>query len=124
MIAVIGSRIAMHKGDAGIVEVQAFTDSTLTTPLDITGYTCTFTVADDYATAFSAAVIKKDSGGLGGVVITDAAQGKYQIQFSKSWTNALTSKPYVYSTKVVSPAGNPYTMGAGDFDLMENVPHE
>lgn len=124
MIAIAGAKLSMHKGDSGIVEVQVFSDATLTTPLDITGHVVVFVVGDDYAELFGGLVLDKDNVALGGLVITDPVNGKYQIQFAKSWTNALTVKAYVYSTKVITPGGSVYTIATGPFELLQNLPHE
>lgn len=123
-LRIIGNNIAIHKGDSGVVEVQVFEDEDLTTPTNLTGYSAHFVVGDDFGETFANLILNKDTGALGGVVITDPAQGKYQIQFSKAWTSGLAVKPYAYSTKVVSPGGSPYTIFAGRFDLMQNLPHE
>lgn len=122
-LSLVGTRLNLHKGDSGVLEVQVFTDDTKTVPLNITGHTVNFQVAADFGTAFASAVIKKDNGGLGGVVITDAVNGKYQIQFAASWTSGLGVGEYAYSTKVITPGSSVYTMLAGVFDLKQNVAH-
>lgn len=122
-LRITGDRISLHKGDNGVIEVQCFTDDTKTTPLDITGYTVDFLVATDFTVAYANLTLKKDNAGNGGCVITDAVNGKYQIQPVAAWTSALAVVPYVYSTKIISPGGAVYTMAAGVFELMQNLPN-
>lgn len=124
MISIVGQKIALHKGDSGIVEVQVFTDEDKTIPMDITGHTVVFLVALGFGATFASLVLDKDNALLGGLVITDGVNGKYQIQFAKAWTNALAVVPYAYSTKVITPGGSVYTIATGPFELEQNLPHE
>lgn len=71
-------------------------------PVDLTGYQVRMQVRSELT---AATVLLELSTANGGVVITDAAQGKFELRIKAADTSALTFDSGVYDLELVAPDG-------------------
>lgn len=112
--------IEMIRGDTKSVSFVAFQDEDI---LDLTGATVRFTAKHDYFDADSAAVIKLDNSGLGGISITSASGGEGTITIPKTSTTGL---PYhrtdlYYDLKVRDTLSQEFTIARGRLIVFPNA---
>lgn len=82
---------------------------------NITGATLKFTVKADFN---SAAVIEKTTSG--GIVITDAANGIFQVSLVPADTSGLETGGYVFDVEITL-SGKVGTIAVGEIEILKDV---
>lgn len=94
-----------------------------TSPVNITGYTITFTAKYEYALYDNQAVAQLDNMSLGGVVITTAATGQFSVTMPNTATRTFADGPVslVYDIQLVSGSGVVSTVEEGLLSVFPDV---
>src|ERR1700674_5461632 len=101
--------ISFEKGQDLLVKV------TMTPPTNITGWTLQLSVRQHYGDA-----VMVFSVGSGSIVITDSANGLFQITVASALTSGLTPECYVYDIQRIDP-GSRVVLTRGNLILQPEV---
>lgn len=97
-------------------------DSSPVVPLNLTGYTVQWAMSRFLSSgAYSTTpVLTKDNASKGGVVVTDAANGKVTVTIAETDTVSLSGKFY-QELEVVDGVGNATVVATGNLTINKNV---
>jgi hypothetical protein len=92
-------------------------------PVDIAGYTITFTAKYEFPDSDNRAVSQLDNLTLGGVVILTANPGKFSVTMPASATRGFADSPIVllYDVQAQDPAGRVSTIDLGTITVSPDV---
>ena len=112
--------IAIRRGDSATLDVSVLSGRSA---YSLAGATVYFTAKESRTDADTAAVIRKSSGGLGGVTITDAAGGLAEVTVNPADTSSLAAREYVlhYDVQVKTSGGAIYTVAEGTVVVLPDV---
>lgn len=87
------------------------------------GDTLYFTCKRNFADADSAAVIRKSSGGLGGIVLTDPVEGEAQLTILPADTSGLSGEDQIfpYDIQLLKFTGEVRTIAEGSVIILPDV---
>ena len=114
--------LELKRTESTTIRVDAFTDETKTTPLDMTGYTAWFTAKTSRSLDDADAEFRKDNGGVGGVNIVDGTATNDRLEISivpADFTNLPNEHIHLsWDAKVKSPAGGITVLQQGDMLIL------
>jgi hypothetical protein len=111
------SVVETRRGDNAVISGQAVDSNGA--PINVTGYTFTFTARLDRDDPDPAPIVKTSPTG---VVIVDAVNGKIEVRLAPSDTSALTADTlYVFDVQLVDGSGNKRTIDDGYLVVLEDV---
>lgn len=88
-------------------------------PIDLTGYKVRMQIRERVSS--STPVLSIDNGLLGGIAITDAVNGKIQIDVTDEQTGAITIKSGFYDVVVENPSGDAVRLIQGVVTIVPGV---
>ena len=114
--------VAIHSGDSHTITVTVDDGATPPAAVDISGYTIWWwasrlSSSGKFATT---ATLQKDNAGGGGIAITDAANGKFQITLAPADTASLTGEFY-HEAQVRDGTGNISTVLTGKLTIARDL---
>lgn len=114
---------SMYAGEKKVLQFTVLNkDAVGDPPLDLTTYTVRWAMSRVGDAGYSAtAALRKDTGGLGGIVKTDAANGVCQVTLLRADTEAIALGLYHQELEVVDGAGEIAVVAVGDIEVLRNV---
>lgn len=115
------ANLTLKRGDTGQWEIACTAKTG--GPLNLTGAVLRFYAKASALDADSAAVLKKDSAGLGGIVIMDAGNGVARLILNPADTVGLTSVPVAlaYDIQVTESNGAVTTLLEGNLTIGADI---
>lgn len=83
-------------------------------PVNLAGYTFRMAAKAKVTDQTTALQLSSEDGG---VLVANAAQGKFEIKLSRAQTTALTQRNYVYDLLAIAPNGDGYRLLEGSITV-------
>lgn len=114
--------VVIHSGDSHTLTVTVDDGATPPVALNITGFTIWWwaSLMNSSGKFAATATLQKDNTGGGGVAITDAVNGKFQVTLAPADTAAL-SGDYYHEAQVRDGSGNISTVLTGKLAIVRDL---